>query len=61
VVRRTFMLFSLAETAVQGQLYQQILNHIPDPDLRQLAHPGLVVRRVTRDVIKEVLARISHR
>ncbi|MFJ8691590.1 AAA family ATPase [Streptomyces roseolilacinus] len=41
---------------VQGVLYQRILQHIPDPDVRRLAHAGLVLRLITPDVIREVLA-----
>ena len=41
---------------LQGQLYTRLLSHIHDEDVRQLAHPGLVVRRITPDVIRYVLA-----
>lgn len=41
---------------IQGQLYRRILNHIHDENVRKLAHPGMVLRRVTPDVILEVLA-----
>ena len=41
---------------IQGQLYTRILSHIHDDDVRQLAHPGLVLRRVTPELIKDVLA-----
>ncbi|GAA2148920.1 AAA family ATPase [Kitasatospora kazusensis] len=41
---------------VQGVLYDRILAYIPDPDTRKLAHPGLVLRRITPDIIKNVLA-----
>ena len=44
---------------VQGILYRRILAHIGDRDkdktLSALAHPGLVLRRVTPDIIKRVL------
>jgi hypothetical protein len=49
-------LFDADETVVQGRLYDRILNRIRDEDLRKLAHPGLVVRRITADVIRRVLA-----
>lgn len=52
-----FLLFSAKETMVQGQLYQRILGHIHDPEVRKLAHPGLVLRQVTPELIREVLAR----
>ncbi|MDT9684210.1 AAA family ATPase [Streptomyces sp. TRM76323] len=41
---------------VQGTLYERILQHIPDPDVRRLAHAGLVLRLITPDVVREVLA-----
>ena len=43
------------ENLVQGQLYHRVLRHIRSPDVRRLAHPGLVLRRVTPALIKEVL------
>lgn len=45
----------LGET-IQSQLYTRILGHIKDDDVRKLAHPGLVLRRVTADIIAQVLA-----
>lgn len=42
---------------VQGWLYGRVLAHIHDDAVRRLAHPGLVVRRITPDVIRHVLAR----
>ncbi|MGN9909197.1 hypothetical protein ACTMTJ_16765 [Phytohabitans sp. LJ34] len=49
------LFFSAGENVVQGQLYQRILRHIKDPDVRRLAHPGLVLRRITPQIIREVL------
>ncbi|MFJ8062987.1 AAA family ATPase [Streptomyces sp. NPDC096142] len=46
----------LGDEAVQGVLYRRILDHMHDPDLRRIASPGLVVRKLTPDVIREVLA-----
>jgi hypothetical protein len=46
----------LSEAQIQGYLYRRILNHIQDDDVRRLAYPGLVLRRVTPDIIREVLA-----
>ncbi len=43
-------------TAVSGRLYQRLLHHITDPEVRKLAHPGLVLRRITPEIIREVLA-----
>ena len=52
----SWLVFSANETVVQGQLYQRILKHIGNPELRKLAHPGLVLRRLTADLIDHVLA-----
>jgi len=41
---------------VQGMLYDRILGHIGDPEIVKIAHPGLAVRRVDPDVIRDVLA-----
>ena len=49
--------FSVSQELIRGQLYARILEHIHDEDVRKLAHPGLVVRRVTPEVIFNVLAR----
>lgn len=40
----------------QGVLYKRFLQHIPDERARQLAHPGLALRRVTVELIRKVLA-----
>ncbi|MFD3998813.1 AAA family ATPase [Streptomyces sp. NPDC058548] len=37
-------------------LYDRFLAHIGDDRVRRLAHPGLVLRRVTPELVKEVLA-----
>ncbi|MBO3748412.1 AAA family ATPase [Streptosporangiaceae bacterium NEAU-GS5] len=46
----------VAEGNVQGQLYSRLLEHIPDPRVRAIAHPGLIVRRITPQIIRQVLA-----
>jgi len=53
---RRYWLLGVAEDIVQGQLYRRILDHIHDPDVRTLAHPGMVLRRVTPGIIRRVLA-----
>lgn len=53
---RRLLFFSAREAVIQGQLYGRILDHIHDPEVRKLAHPGLVVRRITPGVITHVLA-----
>jgi tetratricopeptide (TPR) repeat protein len=51
------VLFVLVRTEqIQGWLYRRILDRIRDDDVRALAHPGLVVRRLTADVVRYVLA-----
>jgi tetratricopeptide (TPR) repeat protein len=46
----------LSESQIQGYLYRRILNHIQDEEVGRLAYPGLVLRRVTPDIIQKVLA-----
>ena len=41
---------------VQATLYDRILQRMRNPELRKIAFPGLLVRRLTEDVIEEVLA-----
>ncbi|HYE39597.1 MAG TPA: AAA family ATPase [Ramlibacter sp.] len=40
---------------IEGVLYRRILDHIHDPDVRRIAHPGLVLRRLNAEVIEMVL------
>jgi hypothetical protein len=49
-------LIAIGEGDIQGQLYSRLLEHIKDKRAQAVAHPGLVVRRITPDVIREVLA-----
>ena len=44
------------EAQIQGQLYRRILMHINDDEVASLAYPGLVLRRVTPEIIRYVLA-----
>jgi V8-like Glu-specific endopeptidase/tetratricopeptide (TPR) repeat protein len=57
---RTRNLFGLRlqENEIQAQLFARVLDHIHDPDVRQLAYPGLVLRRITSEIIVYVLAEI---
>lgn len=41
---------------LQGVLFRRILGHIHSKKIQDLAHPGLILRRITPDLIKEVLA-----
>lgn len=54
---RTLLGFRVRENEIQAQLFARILNHIHDPDVRKLAYPGLVLRRITSDIIQHVLAK----
>jgi len=40
---------------IQGYLYTRLLRHIGDERVEKLAHPGLVLRRITKDLILQVL------
>jgi hypothetical protein len=53
---RPGLLVAASDELIQGQLYERILDHIADPQVRRLAHPGLVLRRINPPVILEVLA-----
>jgi hypothetical protein len=52
----SYLFLSASQSVIQGQLYRRILEHITDLDVRKLAHPGLVVRRITPEVIWKVLS-----
>jgi hypothetical protein len=41
---------------IQGMLYDRILGHLGDPEIVRVAQPGLAVRRVDADVIRDVLS-----
>ncbi|MBP9803948.1 MAG: hypothetical protein KBE22_03445 [Candidatus Accumulibacter sp.] len=40
---------------IQGYLYTRLLRHVGDERVEKLAHPGLVLRRITPDIILNVL------
>jgi tetratricopeptide (TPR) repeat protein len=48
--------YQVKEYFIQGQLYKRILGHIHDPRIKSLAHPGMILRRITPDLILNVLA-----
>lgn len=56
IVEETGALAAVEIEQLQGMLYERILGHIADPEIVKVAHPGLTVRRVDVDVIREVLA-----
>ena len=47
---------SAGQETIQRALYGRILSHIHDKRVRALAHPGLALRRITADLIEQVLA-----
>jgi len=52
-----FGLIRVKKSHIQGQLFKRILDHIHDEDVVKIAHPGLVLRRITPDLIQKVLAK----
>jgi cellulose synthase operon protein C len=47
---------AIAEEQIQGLLHARIVEHLESENLKRLANPGLIVRRITAEVIREVLA-----
>lgn len=56
---RRLGLFRIGEEVIRGQLYHRVLDRIHDPEVRALAHPGMVLRRVTPALIRDVLADVA--
>jgi len=54
--RRRRLFGSVDDMLIQGVLYDRLLKHITNDDVRRLAHPGLVLRRITPQIIRDVLA-----
>jgi len=48
--------FALRENEVEGILFGRILRRVHNPDVRAIAYPGLVLRRITPELIRDVLA-----
>jgi tetratricopeptide (TPR) repeat protein len=53
--RGRFRFFALRDEVVQGQLFYRVLGHIRDDRVRAVASSVLVLRRITPEVIVEVL------
>lgn len=53
---RSEFLTKLKAEKIQALLYGRILHHVHGDDVRKVAYPGLIVRRITPDVIRDVLA-----
>ncbi|MEX2233632.1 MAG: hypothetical protein WD824_15820 [Cyclobacteriaceae bacterium] len=58
VETKKWLFFQVDEQVIQGQLYRRILDHIKDERVRTLAHPGMVLRRTSPELILNVLAPI---
>lgn len=56
VETRTFFFSRMEEAVIRRQLYKRVLDHIHKKEVRQLAHPGLLLRRITPELVLEVLA-----
>jgi len=54
---RSAFLVKLKAEKIQALLYGRILHHVHGKDVRKVAYPGLIVRRIAPDVIREVLAK----
>lgn len=50
------VLGELKKGSVEAQLYTRVIEHITDEDVRRLAYPGLLLRRITPGIIQYVLA-----
>jgi hypothetical protein len=53
---RRLLVFDATQEVLQGHLYRRILGHIHDREVRKLAHPGLVLRKINPEVIMKILA-----
>ena len=47
---------AIAEGQLQGMLHARIIEHLDNEELKKIASPGLIVRRITPEVIRKVLA-----
>jgi hypothetical protein len=56
---RRFGVLRLAPELITGQLYRRLLDRIHDDRVKRLAHPGMILRRVTPDIIRVVLASVT--
>jgi len=50
------LLLELKAEKIQAMLYGRILHHVHKEDVAKVAYPGLVVRRITPEVVRQVLA-----
>ncbi|HEY5841077.1 MAG TPA: AAA family ATPase [Mycobacterium sp.] len=47
------------DSVIQGMLYDRLLRHLQSPEVRAIARPGLVLRRITPELIQHVVAPLS--
>jgi Patatin-like phospholipase len=52
---RNRLYMRLEDNQIQGQLYRRILGYVHSKEVEKLAHPGLVLRRITPELILKVL------
>ncbi|WP_436497349.1 ATP-binding protein [Actinokineospora sp. HUAS TT18] len=56
ITARAEVLSGIALEQVQGMLYGRVLGHIRDAEVVKVAYPGLAVRRIDVEVLRQVLA-----
>jgi hypothetical protein len=54
---RSRLILRVKSETVQARLYGRMLSHLHGANLQALVYPGLIVRRITSDVIRDVLAK----
>lgn len=54
--RRRKFFAAVDDMLIQGVLYERVLLHVTDPQVRALAHDGLILRRITPELVRDVLA-----
>ncbi|MEF9886528.1 trypsin-like peptidase domain-containing protein [Streptomyces sp. P9-A4] len=54
--RRRYFDRQIDQMLIQGTLYDRILKHIPEDDVRALVQAGLALRFITPELVREVLA-----
>jgi hypothetical protein len=51
----------IGEIIADGKLRRRFLDHVHDPLVRQLLHPGLLLRRITPELILQILKPVGKR
>ncbi|MFI8520839.1 trypsin-like peptidase domain-containing protein [Streptomyces sp. NPDC085481] len=54
--RRRYFHHRVDQMLIQGTLYDRILKHVADPDVRALVQAGLALRVITPELLRDVLA-----